>query len=144
MWLLFYSKFLDCLYSQNVQMTSGGCGEAGWAITEERKWPTLIYPGCSLVWLVLSEHPAASHSLPLSPRDHRSPTSFLQGHKYFPQTPYCFHIILQTQPNDSERQTIHPFSHDMLLSVHTHFTVAEEPIRTPWEASSDMSSRLCI
>lgn len=82
------------------------------AIAEERKWPTLIYPGCSLVWLVPSEHLAASHSLPLSPCDHRSPTSFLQGHKYFPRTPYCFHIILQTPPNDSKRQTMHPFSRD--------------------------------
>lgn len=79
---------------------------------EKRKWPTLIYPGCSLFWLVLSEHLVASHSLPLSPRDHHSPTSFLQGHKYFPRTPYCFYIILQTPPNDSERQPMHPFSHD--------------------------------
>lgn len=84
---------------------------------EERKWPTLIYPGCSLVWLVPAEHLVASHSLPLSPCDHRSPTSFLRGHKYFPQTPYCFHIILQTPPNDSERQTMHPFSHDCHASL---------------------------
>lgn len=54
----------------------------------KRKWPTLIYPGCSLVWLVQWEHLAASHSLPLSPGDHRSPTSFLQGHKYFPPGPH--------------------------------------------------------
>lgn len=87
------------------------------AIAEERKWPTLIYPGCSLVWLVPSEHLTASHSLPLSPCDHRSPTSSLQGHKYFPQTPYCFHIILQTPPNDSERQTMHPFSRDCHASL---------------------------
>lgn len=40
-----------------------------------------------------SQHLAASHSLPLSPRAHRSPMSFLQGHKYFHQTPYCSHII---------------------------------------------------
>lgn len=39
------------------------------------------------------KHLAASHSLPLSPRAHRSPMSFLQGHKYFQQTPYCSHII---------------------------------------------------
>lgn len=58
-----------------------------------------------------------SLSLPLSPCDHRSPTSFLQGHKYFPQTPYCFHIILQTPPNDSERQTMHPFSRDCHASL---------------------------
>lgn len=90
----------------------------------ERKWPTLIYPGCSLVWLVLSEHLTASHSLPLSPCDHRSPTSFLQGHKYFPQTPYCFHIILQTRPNDSERQTIHPFSHAM-PPIHTFIHILQ-------------------
>lgn len=98
---------------------------------EERKWPTLIYPGCSLVWLVPSEHLAASHSLPLSLRDHRSPTSFLRGHKYFPQTPCCFHIILQTPPNDSKRQTMHPFS-SVLLSVHTHFTLAKKHVPTPW------------
>jgi len=84
---------------------------------EERKWPTLIYSGCSLVWLVPSEHLVASHSLPLSLCDHHSSTSFLQGHKYFPQTPYCFHIILQTPPNDSERQTMHPFSHDCHASL---------------------------
>lgn len=86
-------------------------------IEEERKWPTLIYPGCSLVWLVPSEHLAASHSLPLSPCDHCSPMSFLQGHKYFHHTPYCFHIILQTPPNDSRRQTMHPFSCDFPASL---------------------------
>lgn len=84
--------------------------QGGEVIEERRKWPTLIYPGCSLVWLVPSEHLAASHSLPLSPCDHRSPMSFLQGHKYFQQTPYCSHIIPQTPPNDSQRQTTRPFS----------------------------------
>lgn len=124
----------------------GKCVEAEGVKAEVRKWPTLIYPGCFLVWLVPSEHLAASYSLPLAPCNHCSTTSFLQGHKYFPQTPYCFHIILQTPPNDSERQTMHPFSRDYhaSLSVHTHFAVAEEHIPTPREASSSVSPRLCI
>lgn len=101
-------------------MTPGRFGEPGRDSGGRRKWPTLIYPGCSLVWLVPSEHLAASHSLPLSPRDHRSPMSFLQGHKYFPRTPYCFHIILQTPPNDSKTQTMHPFSRDCHASLCSH------------------------
>lgn len=87
------------------------------------KWPPLIYRGCSLVWFVPSEHLASSHSLPLSPRDHCSPMSFLQGHKYFLKTPYCFHIILRPTPNDNEgereRQCVLSLVTSMLLSTHT-------------------------
>lgn len=65
----------------------------------------------------------------ISPRSPQS-NEFLRGHKYFPQTPCCFHIILQTPPNDSKRQTMHPFS-SVLLSVHTHFTLAKKHVPTP-------------
>lgn len=48
--------------------------------------------------------------------------SFLQGHKYFHKTPYCFHIILRPTPNDNEREreTMHPLSGDSHASVYTH------------------------
>lgn len=93
-------------------MTRGGSGEAGgrWRRREnDQHWFILAVFLSGWCRQNTSLHPIPSHYLPA---DHRSPTSFLQGHKYFPRTPYCFHIILQTPPNDSERQTMHPFSHD--------------------------------
>lgn len=47
--------------------------------------------------------------------------SFLQGHKYFHKTPYCFHIILRPTPNDNERERTRPLSRDFQASVFVHF-----------------------
>lgn len=155
--MTFYISLLTSILHKmfmSFPLNSSGClndemckwlrvGAVSWAEKAgKRKWPTLIYPGCSLVWLVPSEHLAASHSLPLSPHDHRSPMSFLQGHKYFPQTPYCFHIILQTPPNDNETQTMHPLSCDGRASPRS------QAFYSGWRRYTDTSSgkfpRLCI
>lgn len=54
-----------------------GWGGGGW-LREKRKWPTLIYPGCSLVWLVPFPTPRCIPFPPIistrSPQSNEFPT----------------------------------------------------------------------
>lgn len=153
MWLCAVSfKILGFLMMKCVNS-----GKVRWGrrvIAEERKWPTLIYPGCSLVWLVPSEHlaPFPFHYLSFPP----FPSHYLPAITAVQRVSYR---VINTSPRPhtastsssrrrlmtaKDRQCILSLVTAMLLSVHTHFTVAEERIPTPWEASSSVSPRLCI